>query len=290
MDEIEHKSHKLVKALATLSGSIAKLLWPLIVIFILFHLLSPISKFVNITLNNAQGNGKILIKVGEVEVELSSMIKQDSDISTQLLMELKLVNDRVKKLETMNNFNSVSHIPSTAVKEDFKQHSEFLLSTNSSIPEWNFSKNAPDYTPNILILNNVKPLTSNTIKSILWVEDTPEKSIVVINILRGTGINVTITLTTEDALDELSNNSYSLVITDGSRNEPLVGGKKNKKAGLDLINKITETELKTPVLMFTSHMGLKKEAFNLGAIAVTSSQNELLLMIVSNECREACKN
>ena len=123
----------------------------------------------------------------------------------------------------------------------------------------------------------------------LWVEDTPKNSAIVIQALRDTGIKVKIVQTTEDALEALNNDEYSLIVTDGSRREPLVGGQKNKKAGLNLISLVRENEIKTPVVMFSSHKSIKVEAFKLGAVAVTSSQNEILIMIITNECREACK-
>jgi hypothetical protein len=68
-----------------------------------------------------------------------------------------------------------------------------------------------------------------------------------------------------------------------------VGGQKNKKAGLNLISRIKESEIETSVVMFSSHKSLKEEAFKFGARAVTSSQNEILTMVITNECRGACK-
>lgn len=290
MPALSDRNVRIVNITSSLLEALAKLLWPGIVIVALFYLLVPISNFIDSTLNSTSEGGKVTFRVDGKELELESYAKQEVGVTTELVKEMQRLNNKVIEIENIYIANA-SHVLNFSPITSTENQSSFTLPSQSSDKIKELSNSGPLWSPtsNLPLIKVSKPLVTEGIKTILWVEDTPENSLVIIKTLRETGIKVNIAQTTEDAIDELFDNVYSLVITDGGRNEPLINGQKNRKAGLNLIQEMNDRNIETPIMMFSSLNSLKKDAFNLGAVAVTSSQNDLLIMVLMNECRDACK-
>ncbi len=114
------------------------------------------------------------------------------------------------------------------------------------------------------------------IESVLWVDDYPPNNALLVLRLTEADISVTTARSTNEALDKLGKRSYSYIITDIGRVEP---GEtiKNTEAGLEFIREVRKFDSVTPILVFSSRVGLVgAEAKELGANIATSSSTELL--------------
>lgn len=119
-----------------------------------------------------------------------------------------------------------------------------------------------------LVSDNVRLL------NILWVDDAPSNNAYPVNVLRSMGARITQVLSTNDAFDELVENSkasYNLIISDMGRGADYT-------AGLSLLRELRYRKFNTAYIIFCSARGEvehKIEAANLGALAITSSTTTL---------------
>jgi hypothetical protein len=200
MDKSKNEVDTLSHVAIPLFESLTKLLWPVITIFSLFYILPPISNFVDMTLNNNPSGGKLNVKVAGIEVELSNAVHQETKVSTQLVKEVKYLNERLKVLEKVNLTRNMLPVQSYNLATNSNQDN--LLSVDKFDQ---MKSHFLSFQPNLVNLKTTSPLIIGEIKSLLWVEDTPANSAVIIQTLRETGIKVKIVQTSDDALEHLSN-------------------------------------------------------------------------------------
>jgi CheY-like chemotaxis protein len=114
------------------------------------------------------------------------------------------------------------------------------------------------------------------IKSILWVDDNPKNNSLLVSQLEEKGVEVVQVLSTFAALEVLKTRSFDIIISDMGRNEI---GQYNKRAGLDLLEKINERTEKIPVIFYCNEKTAaecEEEAIAAGAIAITASPSLLI--------------
>lgn len=118
----------------------------------------------------------------------------------------------------------------------------------------------------------LKLINSNRL---LWVDDFPSNNAFLIEKLREYGIDVTISLSTIDAIKRLEAEKYSAIITDLGRKE---NGVENPFAGLDLIRYIRANGNTLPILVFAGSRGLEnaEKLKSAGAENVTGSGVDVL--------------
>jgi CheY-like chemotaxis protein len=116
------------------------------------------------------------------------------------------------------------------------------------------------------------PVSTPTLapKALLWVDDFPSNNALLIESFTKEGIDVVLSLDTNDALNKLKNGDFSAVITDLGRKE---NGIDNPNAGLDLLIEMKKIDLNLPTLVFAGPRGIshKKKLLEHGAAEVTVS-------------------
>ncbi len=119
---------------------------------------------------------------------------------------------------------------------------------------------------------------------ILWVDDFPSNNAFLIDRFISDGIDVTTVISTENAIDLLKKQEYSVIISDLGRIEK---GTDNKFAGLDLIKSARQMGIKTPIAIFAGHRGMQNKATLLeaGAQGVFDSGVDVLKFVTEQTAR-----
>lgn len=230
---------------ATIIDSLANLLWPLIVIFILFIF----RKSVESLINSAANGRKFSVKIGEMEISMDELSKQQAMMIADLQ---KRVNELQRKVE------GGTAVLETALEEaPLTENLERDLVRMTEAPDEDFE-------------------VDDDISSILWVDDHPTNNALLIDSLRKQGVKVIPAQSTQEALELFKETPFSCVISDSCRHEGKVLD--NCEAGIQLARKLREINDEMPIYLYTDKANpqLKKEAENAGATAVTSSPSELM--------------
>ena len=121
-------------------------------------------------------------------------------------------------------------------------------------------------------------LETNSAKILLWVDDYPSNNAFIIEKLRGSDIEVVLSLSTEEALEKIQKINPTAIISDLGRME---NGSDNPFAGLDLLRKMRSEDMKIPTLIFAGKRGLanKKKLVAAGAVNVTASGVDVMRFI-----------
>ena len=112
-------------------------------------------------------------------------------------------------------------------------------------------------------------------EKILWVDDHPANNAFAIARLRTAGLAVDQVSSTDEALASLTHNRYTKVITDLERQE---NGRTAPQAGIELINRMRENDIPTPVFVYCSKIAVDlygEKVRAAGAAGGTSSPLEL---------------
>jgi CheY-like chemotaxis protein len=110
-------------------------------------------------------------------------------------------------------------------------------------------------------------------RTILWVDDKPEKNALMIDQLRALDVTVDTAKTTADALKLLGARNYDVVITDMYRRE---GGEVVQDAGLRLMRQIRQSYPRIRMMVLSRSSSFFAEATQEGAECVTSSPTRLM--------------
>lgn len=105
---------------------------------------------------------------------------------------------------------------------------------------------------------------------VLWVDDRPENNINERQAFRQVGLDISLALSTDEALARVASEDFALVISDMTREE-------GPREGFVLLEKLRERDTTTPYLIYAGRAtgGLKAEARALGAQGATNSPQEL---------------
>ncbi|GGJ02968.1 hypothetical protein GCM10011581_45090 [Saccharopolyspora subtropica] len=111
--------------------------------------------------------------------------------------------------------------------------------------------------------------------AVLWVSEKPETHAILVEQLRNNGVRVTTVTTTDQALAELSQRPYRLIVEDMGRKE---NGRWRPDAGLALLDELRDLGVDTPVIVYSSEQAQLRygeQARQCGAVGTTSSAYEM---------------
>ncbi len=86
-------------------------------------------------------------------------------------------------------------------------------------------------------------------KNLLWVDDQPENNTYGVKALESQGINVVISRSTRDALEQIKKRDFAVIVTDQRRAE---NGTDDHEAGNHLLEAVRKLGFQTPVILSTA--------------------------------------
>jgi len=108
---------------------------------------------------------------------------------------------------------------------------------------------------------------------ILWVDDHPENNVCWRPAFEAVGFRFTLALSTEEALERLSQTKYAAIISDMGRRE-------GPQEGYVLLDRLRKEGNRTPLFFFSSNApGHKFETYEHGGQGCTNDQQELFEMV-----------
>lgn len=110
--------------------------------------------------------------------------------------------------------------------------------------------------------------------TVLWVDDKPDSNLHERQALEALGISIVVSVSTEDALEKVSQQSFDAIITDMSRPP-------DSLAGYTLLNALRDRGIRVPVVIYTRSSVSRAEARSKGAFGSTTKANELFAIVVS---------
>lgn len=129
--------------------------------------------------------------------------------------------------------------------------------------------------PLIEIDNSERKEKNNQKFFILWVDDYPSNNALIIDRFMKQGIDVSISVSTEDALIKIDSYEFDLIISDLGRYE---NGMERPMAGLELVDSIRKKGEKMPLLIFAGRRGIENrdKLLAAGATNVTDSPTQVV--------------
>lgn len=110
---------------------------------------------------------------------------------------------------------------------------------------------------------------------VLWVDDRPQNNTNEADALRAAGMVVVNVTNTDDAIRQLKDSRFSVVISDMTRGL-------DREAGYELLDKMKEEGLKVPVIIYAGPAGEedKRKARARGAVARVNSASQLFRLVI----------
>lgn len=242
-----------MESIATIIESIATILWPVIVIIILFSFRKNIQALIK-----SSETRKFQVKIGDMEISMD-------ELSQQQAMMIKDLQTRVNDIQRQLEGNAQMAMAKAAVP-DVSPPLAAEISENRSSEE-------------VIKAHYEKIDLDDDITSILWVDDHPKNNAMLINSLQNSGITVSSAINTTEAVERFKRGSFDCVISDSCRHE----GRElnNCQAGIELASLIREENADVPIYLYTDKVDprMKRKAEEAGATAVTSSPSELLKLL-----------
>ena len=111
-------------------------------------------------------------------------------------------------------------------------------------------------------------------KRILWVDDHPQNNTYEVQLFKTLGMTVDQSTSTPDALNDLSEKTYNVVITDMRRGT-------NNLAGYELLDAMYHRHIETPLFIYSasSNKEYRAKAMRKGAKGETNDPTELLQLV-----------
>ena len=111
-------------------------------------------------------------------------------------------------------------------------------------------------------------------KTVLWVDDIPSNNYYERRFLERHGLDVTISLSTDDALGKLVQHKYDAIVSD-------MGRPGDNMAGYTLLEWVQKIKVETPFILYTSsnHPDHIAEARRRGAFGMTNSPDDLVKLV-----------
>ena len=113
-------------------------------------------------------------------------------------------------------------------------------------------------------------------KQLLWVDDHPENNVLERQAFESAGFEITLSLSTEQALNAIESHQFTAIISD-------MGRKEGPREGYNLLQQIRAKGSAIPFFIYSSSnlAEHKKEAVDLGAQGATSDPNELFRLVAA---------
>ena len=118
---------------------------------------------------------------------------------------------------------------------------------------------------------------------LLWVDDHPENNLYPRKAMEELGIQITLSTSTEDALEKVHANSYDVIISDMGRQPSNPQAPYEKTAGYDLLDKLRSGHINTPFIIYAGSGSPehRKETQRHGGMGTTNNAQELLQMVIN---------
>ena len=169
-----------MEGISTLVTSIATILWPIIVIAILFLF----RKSVQGLIDSARGR-KFTVKIGEMELSMDELSKQQGDMIKDLQKRVNELQRKIEMKSAMLEATSMPKLEDEAGAEELAEESQ----EPENLRETASKPNAESVTLDI----------DDDISDILWVDDHPKNNAFLIDSLQYQGISVSTAANTEEA-------------------------------------------------------------------------------------------
>ena len=247
-----------MEGISTIINSIAAILWPLIVIAILF----TFRKSVAAVIDSARGR-KFAVKIGEMELSMDEFSKQQGDM-------IKDLQTRVNKLQRQLETEDKEPADDLTSKESIDlEERRVEIRREEDVLDTASKPNAKSVTIDI----------DDDIRDILWVDDHPKNNAFLIASLNKEGISVSTAAHTKEAIKRFERGAFDCVISDSCRREG--EETRNHQAGFELASELRELGTNVPIYIYTDEVDekMKKKAHHVGATAITSSPSELLKLL-----------
>ena len=242
-----------------LIAAIAQLLWPLIALTAVFVFRRAISRI----LKTAERR-ELEFEVGGQKLTMHEINDQQNEMIQDLQRQLSTLS---KQLEQRDQ---VLPVPSDGAAHP------------SDAPPLPVPSPRPSARPDLgedgdgeVELPPVNAPTGPEPFAVLWVSERPESHALLSEQLRDNGVRVTMVTSTGEALAEISERPYRLIVEDMSRKED---GRWRADAGVALLRELRDLGVDTPVIVFSGHRTQQQyaeQAKLAGAVATTSSAYEM---------------
>ena len=118
---------------------------------------------------------------------------------------------------------------------------------------------------------------------LLWVDDHPENNLYLRKAMEELGIQITLSTSTEDALEKVHASTYDVIISDMARQPPNPLAPFEKMAGFDLLDKLRAEDINTPFIIYAISRSPEhqKETQLHGGMGTTNNAQELLQMVIN---------
>lgn len=245
--------------LANIISSIATILWPIIVIIILFSFRKNIQALIK-----SGETRKFQVKIGDMQLSMDEFGQQQA-------MMIKDLQNRVNDIQRQLEENAPPAMPTD----------HFKMEEAPPLEEAGEEEMAEDDTERMRGTPYESFDLDNDISDILWVDDYPKNNAMLIASLQKSDISVSTAESTTEAIERFKHGSFDCLISDSCRHE----GREvnNCQAGIELASQIREIDERVPIYIYTDKVDakLKQKAEKVGATAVTSSPTELLKLLIN---------
>ncbi len=181
----------------------------------------------------------------------------------------------------------------TGLKFNFKKQVEvatMLVQADAAKQMENTPGAQPTISPNQTeaIANAVSqvahPVTAQRIAGarLLWVDDHPENNIYPRRAMEAVGIQITLSKSTEDALEKIHSDTYDVIISDMGRQPPDPQAPYEKRAGYDLLDKLRAEHIFTPFIIYAGSSSAEHQAETKshGGFGTTNNAGVLFQMVI----------
>jgi CheY-like chemotaxis protein len=220
---------------------IAALLWPLIVILLLYRFRPAIAAIIE-----SAKSRKFTLKIGGQELTM----EEANQVQQNLIADLQ---SQISDIQKQLNATGTTGFPNQIA----------LLDALPPHPQ-SSAEAAPG--------SDERP---RRISAVLWVDDNPKNNSYFIQQLTDSKVHVDLAETTKAGLELFEANKYDFVISDMGRRQGL---NIQPTAGIDLLRQVRAKDKKIPFVIYSSskaRMKYGQEAMDLGATAVLSSPTDL---------------
>jgi CheY-like chemotaxis protein len=117
---------------------------------------------------------------------------------------------------------------------------------------------------------------------LLWVDDHPENNTYPKRAMEAVGIQITLSTSTEDALEKVRSHTYDVIISDMGRQSPDPQIPYDKRAGYTLLNKLRDQHIFIPFIIYAGSRSPEDQAETKkrGGFGTSNNSQELFQMVI----------
>ncbi len=135
-----------------------------------------------------------------------------------------------------------------------------------------------------VVSRTTNPVTAQRIAGakLLWVDDRPENNIYPRRAMEAVGIQVTLSKSTEEALEKLRSHTYDVIISDMGRQPSDSQAPYDQRAGYTLLDKLRDQHIFTPFIIYAGSSSPEHQAETKrhGGIGTTNNPQVLFQLVI----------